>query len=105
MLNSQKKGITKLCLYSTYRIAILPINKSIIAWADGGNFGTHEKSIYHWNSDTLQEIKKLEKTIAMNKDGGILGYDMAEYVLQNNKLVKKREWLDKNETDYFEKWQ
>lgn len=92
-------------IYSIDSIAILPETKSIIAWTDGGIFGTHAQSTYRWNSDTLQEIRKLEKTIVTNKDGGILGYKMVEYVLQNNKLVKKREWLDKNETDYFEKWQ
>lgn len=101
----QKKPKYKQYIYSTDSIAILPKTKNIITWVDGGNFGRHEKNIYQWNSDTLQEIKKIERTIAMNKDGGILGYEMIEYVLQNNKLVKKREWLDKNESDYFEKWQ
>ncbi len=104
LLNPQK-NISKLRLYSTDTIAILPKTKTIITWADGGNFGTHEKNIYCWNSDTLQEIKRLEKIISINKQEKIMGYNMTEYVLKSDKLVKKRAWLEKNETDYFEKWQ
>lgn len=104
LLNS-KKNISKLRLYSTDSIAILPKTKTIITWGDGGNFDTHEKNIYHWNSDTLQQLKKLEKTISINEQGRFNDYKMVEYVLKNNKLVKKRAWLEKSETDYFEKWQ
>jgi hypothetical protein len=105
LLFNPQKNISKLRLYSTDTISILPKTKTIITWKDGGNFGTHEKNAYCWNNDTLQEIRRLEKSISMNKQGKIIGYDMTEYVLQNNKLVTKHEWLEKIETDYFEKWQ
>ncbi len=91
-------------LYSSFSdLNISAQNKTIMTGEDGGMFGLNSKSIYCWSSDTLEEIKRLEKIILLDKQGQMIGDETREYRLKNNELVVKKEL--KNESDYFEKWQ
>lgn len=78
-------------------------NKTIMIGEDGGIYGLNSKSVYHWNSDTLQEIKRLDKIVILDKQGNMIGDETTEYHLENNELVVKKELKDG--VDYFDIWE
>ncbi len=92
------------------------LEKTIICYTDGGNFGTHEIRTYRWNHDTLQLFNQLDMTYAdtffiyhkdyftkqgiiltgseVLADGDTIGYQIihSEYELVNGvmKLIKRQ---------------
>lgn len=82
IMDSDFKRITKTS--STYELLTNEKNKTVISFVDGGNCCTHYKTIKKWQSDSLVEIRHLEKTYNHNEGGGIL----EEFVIKNGKEIK-----------------
>ncbi len=100
IMDSDFKRITKTS--STYELLTDEKNQTVISFIDGGNCCTHYKTINKWQSDSLVEIKHLEKSYNHQEGGEIL----EEFVIKNGKEIKvKSQKLKQDEAEqYFENY-
>jgi hypothetical protein len=87
---------------SAYSTEIDTLNKSIITTSDGGNYGTHSKSVNKWINGKLIEITSLGKSYSEK------GYIFEEVVYKNQKKRLLKRWTIKDEKkaqEYFDNWQ
>lgn len=82
IMDSDFKRIMKTS--STYELLTNKKNKTVISFVDGGNCCTHYKTIKKWQSDSLVEIRHLEKSYIFQTDSTLL----ESFVIKNGKKVK-----------------
>lgn len=89
-------------IFSTDTLGINSENQTIVSFSDGGMCCPHNKTISQRQSDSLVEIRHLEKTYNHNEGGEII----EEFVIKNGKEIKiKSQKLSQNEAEkYFENY-
>jgi hypothetical protein len=82
-------------------MVINPQEKTILFGGDGGTF-SQRKTVYCWQSDTLQAIKEI--TIIFHNEQK---HRIKEQKLDNLdwKIIKNKVYSNRKAWDYFEKWQ
>ena len=99
-MDSDFKRITKTS--STYELLTDEKNQTVISFVDGGNCCTHYKTINKWQSDSLVEIKHLEKVYNYKEEKFIL----EEFIIKNGKEIKtKTQKLNQDKAElYFQNY-
>ncbi len=99
ILNSNSKNTE--IITSTFELHTNPKNQTVISFSDGGNFGTHYKTINKWQSDSLVKIRHLEKSYD-NKGK----FTLEEFAIKNGKEIKiKSQKMNSDKAEeYFENY-
>lgn len=89
-------------IFTTDSLPTNPKNKTVISFSDGGNSYPHHKIINKWQSDSLVEIRHLEKVYNYKEEKFIL----EEFILKNGKEIKiKTQKLKSDKAElYFESY-
>jgi hypothetical protein len=82
-------------------MSINPQEKTILFGGDGGTF-SQRKTVYHWQSDTLQAIKEIAIIYHSEKMSRIEERKLANF---RWKIIKNKIYDNDKAWEYFEKWQ
>ena len=108
LYSPNSEDIAPFFFISTDKFGIDTVQKQLASFGDGGNFGTHSKTIHQWKNGNLIEIKKLEMHIEMNYYQKSPHYLFQEFRKKNQDWVLTKEWVSKKTEDkiwkYFENW-